>query len=536
MSSKQIKTELKAAFPTVKFSVTSSRGSAIRIKWVDGPTVGQVKEISGKFESVSRCEATHDILSGGNIFVFTERTYSESVLTTEVQKVLAKYSGNGLVDRLGNPATADDIRVSKYEYDGGTWDVHGSICVHFQNVANPWQDEVRDYVYKNLKDVSFCDVIKVEPVAEVEVIADEATAELTTTVSENNIKNGIEIKFSAKPDRAIISELKANGFRYSRGQNLWYAPRTDDRLIVANNLASIADSTPAIKSTPNDFSYLLGAATEQLSVELAEIRMEDIDSIPADRLDDAIATTRAQVLALLPADEVEEYLSISAEVVDDSECQDKITPIKIEKVEIMTTGIFPSVNKNCKIEEYLEQPQNEPSAVKITERIELSNADYDWFVSHLLCDLSWLKGKGGSGTTANIEGDFYDLTKFQQQEWSEKSYSMVLEVYAIDRPSIYVDPQGFSYARYVAFPVAVKAISAEVIDDSSLSVSDFKQAANNGKVINLMAFSRAIQRETVVEARSGWEVVSSFSVKPIVFDLPKIDDGSMLDRIMRLSC
>jgi hypothetical protein len=73
MLAKQIKTELKAAYPNTKFSTKSDGRSAIWIKWVDGPTVSQVKEISGKFESIDRDKKTQGILSGGNIFIFTDR-------------------------------------------------------------------------------------------------------------------------------------------------------------------------------------------------------------------------------------------------------------------------------------------------------------------------------------------------------------------------------------------------------------------------------------------------------------------------------
>ncbi len=45
-----IRKELKKAFPGVKFSVTSTYNS-ISVKWTDGPTVKQVQEVTGKYES-----------------------------------------------------------------------------------------------------------------------------------------------------------------------------------------------------------------------------------------------------------------------------------------------------------------------------------------------------------------------------------------------------------------------------------------------------------------------------------------------------
>lgn len=55
-AAKQIKAELKAAFPSVKFSVKSdifSGGDAVRIRYEDGPTTKQVDEIVGKFQEGS---------------------------------------------------------------------------------------------------------------------------------------------------------------------------------------------------------------------------------------------------------------------------------------------------------------------------------------------------------------------------------------------------------------------------------------------------------------------------------------------------
>lgn len=55
-AAKNIRIELKAVFPGVKFSVRSesfSMGNAIRIHWTDGPTVADVEAISNKYEAGS---------------------------------------------------------------------------------------------------------------------------------------------------------------------------------------------------------------------------------------------------------------------------------------------------------------------------------------------------------------------------------------------------------------------------------------------------------------------------------------------------
>jgi hypothetical protein len=75
---KIIRKDLKTAFPGVKFWVTSK--NAIQVKWIDGPTKEAVETIAGKWQSVSKCEVSGEVLSGGNTYVFVDRLYSEAAL------------------------------------------------------------------------------------------------------------------------------------------------------------------------------------------------------------------------------------------------------------------------------------------------------------------------------------------------------------------------------------------------------------------------------------------------------------------------
>jgi hypothetical protein len=56
VAAKNIRIELKKAFPGIKFSVTSesfSMGNAVRIHWTDGPTIASVEKITDKYEAGS---------------------------------------------------------------------------------------------------------------------------------------------------------------------------------------------------------------------------------------------------------------------------------------------------------------------------------------------------------------------------------------------------------------------------------------------------------------------------------------------------
>ena len=55
----------------------------------------------------------------------------------------------------------------------------------------------------------------------------------------NNEKNGIEIRFDKKPAQEVIDELKANKFRWSTKQKMWYAKQTEERIEFAKSIGNI---------------------------------------------------------------------------------------------------------------------------------------------------------------------------------------------------------------------------------------------------------------------------------------------------------
>lgn len=59
-------------------------------------------------------------------------------------------------------------------------------------------------------------------------------------VTKNEEKQGIEIRFSTKPDSNIIEQLKANGFRWSK-RGFWYAKQSDRTIRFADSLQADDD-------------------------------------------------------------------------------------------------------------------------------------------------------------------------------------------------------------------------------------------------------------------------------------------------------
>jgi hypothetical protein len=105
-AAKNIRTELKAAFPLVKFSVRSSRfsmGDAINVKWTDGPTSQQVESIinkytAGNFDGMTDCynyepNAWTDAF-GDAKYIHANRDHSPRAIAAAIRTVWTRYAGN----------------------------------------------------------------------------------------------------------------------------------------------------------------------------------------------------------------------------------------------------------------------------------------------------------------------------------------------------------------------------------------------------------------------------------------------------------
>ena len=100
----------------------------------------------------------------------------------------------------------------------------------------------------------------------------------------------------------------------------------------------------------------------------------------------------------------------------------------------MTTTIRARfARKPCSLDEVLHNtdPSAPPESITIECRKELTTPEYDAFANTLLDDRDWLAGRGGH-------------TNGQRQ---------VVEVSAPGRTTLYVDPSGGNYGRYVGVAI-----------------------------------------------------------------------------------
>lgn len=126
VAARNIRKELKAIYPGVKFSVRTSKysgGNSIDISWTDGPNSAQVDAIIGKYEagSFNGMEDIYESRStpwntvfGSARYVHTSRDYSDSLVASGIDMVARKYG-------------AEPLPVEEYQNGRGwTWNKQGT--------------------------------------------------------------------------------------------------------------------------------------------------------------------------------------------------------------------------------------------------------------------------------------------------------------------------------------------------------------------------------------------------------------------------
>lgn len=88
---------------------------------------------------------------------------------------------------------------------------------------------------------------------------------IMATITMNNEKNGIEIRFDGKPESSTIAALKENGFRWSGKQKMWYAKQSADRISFAEGLGEF--SSPAKNKVEQHEKYNLWEMTRTDGIE-----------------------------------------------------------------------------------------------------------------------------------------------------------------------------------------------------------------------------------------------------------------------------
>lgn len=207
-TAKKIRQELKEKFPFVKFSVRCGRSGSITVSWTDFPTEKAVEEVVSKYEQVQRCEVTGEILSGGNLFIFTRQEWTEETKKKIVDEMYNNYGDSYLNDRACWYRAFNETAEKLYNE-------------FLQTLEQP-EEEKQEQQSENVK----------------------------ATYRINEELNGIEISFPSVPSEEVRNELKTNGFRWSKYKKVWYAKQTAERLEFAKMLAGETEQTETVTEQP----------------------------------------------------------------------------------------------------------------------------------------------------------------------------------------------------------------------------------------------------------------------------------------------
>ncbi|NSX34469.1 hypothetical protein HTK96_13910 [Brevundimonas vesicularis] len=130
LAARNIRTQLKAAFPGVKFSVTKRSYGALNVEWLDGPTPEAVAQItgpyvSGSFDGMEDLYTSHvtpwNAVFGGAKYIFDRRETSDALTQAAIDEVFNTHGG---LDGIEKPTPANLGRnytpVPGYAYELST--------------------------------------------------------------------------------------------------------------------------------------------------------------------------------------------------------------------------------------------------------------------------------------------------------------------------------------------------------------------------------------------------------------------------------
>ena len=124
LAARNIRRQLKAAFPTTKFSVRKTHHGSLTISWTDGPTSKQVNAITAPYQT-GNFDGMEDIYKddknnvwpdvfGGARYIFNSRNHSDALIAQAIDSVWQRWVRDS--DNLPKPTPADHTA-------GRTWNI-----------------------------------------------------------------------------------------------------------------------------------------------------------------------------------------------------------------------------------------------------------------------------------------------------------------------------------------------------------------------------------------------------------------------------
>lgn len=259
-TSKNAKKLLQKSFPGIKFSVTLDKysgGSTLHIHWDLGPTPAQVEKAvscfrAGRFNGMidlyeydnAPARRAWTAVMGDVKFVSASRG---GLLTGETSQVKLENAIAELLPVLDPHWFNTVVTLAGRNRD---WETRSVACAIVRRTSFPaWFDGSTPWRLERVADdartgVTFEETWQIvldetfAPVPAPPSVIRVAEGDNSVSVTENPAKNGVEVRFGAKPAPETLAALKANGFRWSPNQGLWYARWSAATLAFARSLVA----------------------------------------------------------------------------------------------------------------------------------------------------------------------------------------------------------------------------------------------------------------------------------------------------------
>lgn len=231
-ASENLKTLLGQTFPGIAFSVRSDSNS-LTVSWENGPSDEEVGKLGNEFRSGSFNGMTdsydYDNSAAGRAwsevmgsvrYVSYSRTVDRQPVIDGLQADIAQWDEHGhhslnqvahrLIAKTSFPAGATLTGVERLPGDGC-----GQMEDWFKITFTTPEPTPGGFQAPASPVVSASGIV----------------------VTRNEEKGGVEIRFPAKPEAAMIERVKSQGFRWSRFSGCWWAKATDYKVRFAYELA-----------------------------------------------------------------------------------------------------------------------------------------------------------------------------------------------------------------------------------------------------------------------------------------------------------
>jgi hypothetical protein len=228
LASANIRTLLSRLWPATSFSVRLEKfsgGNSIDVSWTDGPTDKQVSAYTENFQSGgfdSMTDSSYSVDNAWHIFGSTKYMHTNRSISAEAMAAIlpavqaAMAAGGGAVE--GTYIILSSTGESGYNAYRLYSTVTGAACGHSTYPADV-TELARGILCYAAPDVPENDTTTAQP----DAIAPETTTAAGVVIRKNEEHNGIEIKFQGRPADSVLNWLKANRFRWSKFQKIWYA-------------------------------------------------------------------------------------------------------------------------------------------------------------------------------------------------------------------------------------------------------------------------------------------------------------------------